>query len=70
MNQVNKVTGRKSVKIVKTFTNGFAQKVYILEDGTYLFVDYPETEITIETTEPIESQRELADYINSLPEEN
>jgi len=35
-------------KIIKSFTNGFAQQVYELEDGTKLYINYSQDEIEIE----------------------
>lgn len=32
--------------IVKSYTNGFAQTVYLFEDGTAATVDYLQTELT------------------------
>jgi hypothetical protein len=68
MNTMNKVTDRKMVKIVKSFTNGFAQHVYELADGTMLFIDFNETEIEILTTEQVPMDQELS-FINSIPED-
>lgn len=68
MNDARKVLSRKTVKIYDHFTNGFAQQVYKLEDGTQLFIDYNETEVTILQTEPIDSPEDLLHFLNTLPE--
>lgn len=67
---INKVTSRKVLKIVRSFTNGFAQQVYELEDGTMLFIDYHETKVEIVATKPLSNPFELVSLLNSLPEDN
>lgn len=69
MSNVNKVIGRKTVKVVKNFTNGFAQHVMWLDDGTQLYIDYNETEVEILQTVPINDPQQITDLINATPEE-
>ena len=49
MKTVKYYNGLKStkMKVVESFTNGFAQKFLKLEDGTQIFISYGEDEIEI-----------------------
>jgi hypothetical protein len=69
MNNVNKVISRKTLKVVKSFTNGFAQQVLWLEDGTQLYISFDDTEVEVLQTEPINDPQEITDIINSTPDE-
>lgn len=40
---------RKTLKVMDNFTNFFAQNVYVLEDGTKLYIDYDNKEVEILT---------------------
>lgn len=42
---------RKTLKVVDNFTNFFAQNVYVLEDGTKIYIDYDNKEVEILTEE-------------------
>lgn len=36
-------------KVEKTFTNAFAQNVYVLENGTRIYISYSDDIVSIET---------------------
>lgn len=68
---INKVLSRETVKITETFTNGFAQKVYKLENGLQLFISGDETEAELVTVDPRDLEpHEVAAIINATPEED
>ena len=67
---VQKVLSRETVKIVETFTNGFAQKVIKLENGLHLYINYDETEAELVTVDPRELEpHEIVNIINTTPDE-
>lgn len=66
MAQINKVTERKTLKVVNSFTNGFAQNVIELEDGTMLMINYGQTEVEVLKTEPLETPEAVLAHINSI----
>lgn len=39
----------KTQKVIRNFTNYFAQNVYELEDGTTIYIDYSNDIVNIET---------------------
>lgn len=39
----------KTQKVIRNFTNYFAQNVYELEDGTAIYIDYSNDIVNIET---------------------
>lgn len=39
----------KTQKVIRNFTNYFAQNVYELEDGTTIYIDYSNRFVNIET---------------------
>ncbi len=49
----SKTISRSTHKVVANFTNGFAQHVIELDDGTVLFINYHETEVEVVKTEPL-----------------
>ena len=63
-----KVISRKTLKVEANFTNGFAQNVIALEDGTRLFIDYSGDSVTVEKTEPLNDPQEITSLVNSIPE--
>jgi hypothetical protein len=67
---VQKVLSRETVKVVETFTNGFAQKVIKLENGLQLYINFSETEAELVTVDPRELEaHEVASIINNTEEE-
>lgn len=56
-----KTISRKQYKVVANFTNGFAQNVLELEDGTLIFISYGGDEVRIEKREL------LTDPVNQIP---
>lgn len=69
MNKISKVISRETLAITESFTNGFAQQVYKLEDGTVLYLDYDRTRIEIVKTEELETPDDEIRFINSLPDD-
>ena len=64
-----KVLSRSTHKVVAHFTNGFAQNVIELDDGTVLFINYHTTEVEVVKTQPFtDPAAEIPALINSLPE--
>lgn len=45
---INSTPERKTYKVVRSWFNSFAQNCYELEDGTKIYIDYGEEELTIE----------------------
>lgn len=39
----------KSIKVVKNYTNYFAQEVFELDDGTKIYISYDRDVVSIET---------------------
>jgi hypothetical protein len=50
----SKVISEKTLRVVANFTNGFAQNVIELEDGTVLFISYSGDEVKVQQTTPID----------------
>lgn len=69
MNNVNKVLSRKTLKVTKSFINGFAQQVLWLEDGTQLYISFDNSEVEVLQTEPMTDPQQVTDLINATPEE-
>lgn len=65
---MNKILNRKTLKVTRHWFNGFAQNCYQLEDGTTLFISYNNDNVTIEQTELVAVEDEIA-FINSLPQD-
>lgn len=67
----SKVTSEKTLAVVANFTNGFAQNVIELEDGTVLFINYSGTEVTIKQTTPLnlDNPTEITDIVNATDED-
>lgn len=42
---------RTKHNVIENFTNFFAQNVYVLEDGTKIYIDYDNKEVEILTEE-------------------
>lgn len=49
----SKVISRSTHKVVANFTNGFAQNVIELDDGTVLYINYGGTEVEVVKTQPL-----------------
>lgn len=45
---INQSKEYKSHKVVRSWYNAFAQHCYELEDGTKIYIDYNDEELTIE----------------------
>lgn len=68
----SKVTSEKTLKVVANFTNGFAQNVIELEDGTVLFISYSGDEVKVQQTVPLDQenmQAEIAAIVNNSDED-
>lgn len=66
---LSKVIGESTYKVIANFTNGFAQNVIELEDGTVLFISYDGSEVTMKKTMPITTDEEFMQIINSTEED-
>lgn len=67
---INKVIKRETVKVVETFTNGFAQEVIKLENGLHLYISYDRSQVEIVTVDTKEmTPQEVTNLINATPEE-
>jgi hypothetical protein len=65
----SKVTSTKTLAVVANFTNGFAQNVIELEDGTVLYINYSGTEVTIQQTTPLtDLSVEVPQIVNATDE--
>lgn len=49
----SKTISRSTHQVVANFTNGFAQNVIELDDGTILFISYSGDQVEIVKTEPL-----------------
>lgn len=56
-------------KVVANFTNGFAQNVYELEDGTLLFISYGNDEVQIVKRRLLNTPEEIAAVVNAASAE-
>lgn len=66
----SKVISRSTHKVVANFTNGFAQKVIELDDGTVLYISYGTTEVEVVKTEPLTNPAtQIPAIVNATPEE-
>lgn len=64
------VTSTKTLAVVANFTNGFAQNVIELEDGTVLFINYSGKEVTINQTKPmVDVPMEVQATVNAAAED-
>lgn len=50
----SKVTSEKTLAVVANFTNGFAENVIELEDGTVLYISYSGTSVRVQQTTPLQ----------------
>lgn len=67
---VHRVTSRETLRVKEVFTNGFAQTVYRLEDGTELFISYSQDEVEIVRTDPTPLEpHEVMSIVNSTEED-
>ena len=66
----SKVISRSTHQVVANFTNGFAQNVIELDDGTVLFINYGTTEVEVLKTEPLtDPATQIPAIVNATPEE-
>ena len=66
----SKVVSEKTLKVTANFTNGFAQNVIELEDGTVLFINYGTTEVTVKKTVPFtDPATEIPALVNATDED-
>lgn len=67
----SKVVSTKTLKVVANFTNGFAQNVLELEDGTVLFISYSGDQVTINETTPLnmDDPTEITNIVNATDED-
>lgn len=66
----SRVTSTKTLNVVANFTNGFAQNVIELEDGTVLYINYSGTEVTVQQTVPMQDvAMEVQAIVNTAVEE-
>ena len=68
----SKVISEKTLAVVANFTNGFAQNVIELEDGTVLFISYSGDQVKVQQTVPLDQenmQAEIAAIVNSSDED-
>lgn len=64
----SKVIGETTLKVRANFTNGFAENVLELEDGTLLFISYDGSRVTMKKTIPI-TPDEIMELVNSTEED-
>ncbi len=50
----SKVTSEKTLAVVANFTNGFAENVIELEDGTVLYISYSGDSVRVQQTTPLQ----------------
>ena len=66
----SKVTIRSTHAVVAHFTNGFAQNVIELDDGTVLYINYDTTEVEVVKTVPLtDLATEIPAIVNATPDE-
>lgn len=66
----SKVTSRSTHKVVANFTNGFAQNVIELDDGTALYISYDGTEVEVLKTVPMtDPTTEILAIVNASKED-
>lgn len=66
----SKVISRSTHQVVANFTNGFAQNVIELDDGTVLYISYSGTEVEVVKTVPmVDPSIEVPAIVNATPEE-
>lgn len=66
----SKVISRSTHAVVAHFTNGFAQNVIELDDGTVLFINYGTTEVEVVKTVPLtDPATEIPAIVNATPDE-
>jgi hypothetical protein len=65
----SKVVSRSTHKVVAHFTNGFAQNVIELDNGTVLYISYHTTEVEIVETVPmVDPSIEVPAIVNATEE--
>lgn len=66
----SKVISRSTHQVVANFTNGFAQNVIELDDGTVLYISYSGTEVEVVKTVPmVDPATEVPAIVNATPDE-
>jgi hypothetical protein len=67
----SKVISRSTHKVVANFTNGFAQNVIELDDGTVLYISYSGDSVEVVKTEPMtDPSVEVPAIVNATSEDD
>lgn len=64
-----KTISTKELAVTANFTNGFAEHVMELTDGTLIYISYNEDRVRIVERELIKDPQEITNVINSTPDE-
>jgi len=66
-----KTVSTKELAVVASFTNGFAENVLELSDGTLIFISYNSDRVKIVERELLtDPATQIPALVNSLPEDN
>lgn len=67
--RAGKTISTKELSVVANFTNGFAENVLELSDGTLIRISYSGDRVEIIERELLETPEDIMRAVNSIPEE-